>query len=289
VPFIIPSLVQTDPEQVARDVRAALAEDLGSGDISAALIPAAAHAEAHIITREAGIMCGRAWVDEVFRQVDDRIRLRWAHEDGNVLAPNDLLVSLEGPARGLLSGERAALNFLQLLSGTSTRCRAYADIVAGTRVRLLDTRKTLPGLRMAQKYAVQCGGCHNHRFGLYDAFLIKENHISACGSIRAAIAAARAQAPMLPLEIEVETLEELDEALACDPDRIMLDNFSLDEMRTAVARVGGRMELEASGNITPERLRTIAETGVDCISIGALTKDVKALDLSLRLLTVALA
>ena len=194
------------------------------------------------------------------------------------------MFSLRGPARSLLTGERTALNFLQLLSGTATTCRHYADLVAGTGVKLLDTRKTIPGLRIAQKYAVSCGGCHNHRIGLYDAFLIKENHISACGGIAAAVRTARDHAPDKPVEVEVENLQELEQALAAACDRVMLDNFSLEQMATAVDMTAGRLELEASGNVTANTLRPIAETGVDYISIGALTKDCKALDLSMRLL-----
>lgn len=277
----MPALTDTD---IQDNVRAALAEDIGSGDITAALIPAATHASARVITREDGILCGRAWVDAVFQQVDPTVTLEWSAEDGTHILANSTLFTAHGPARSLLTAERAALNFLQLLSGTATRCSHYAAMVAGTGVRLLDTRKTIPGLRKAQKYAVRCGGCHNHRMGLYDAFLIKENHISACGGIAAAVSRARSQAPGKPVEVEVETLEELDQALAAGADRVMLDNFSLQDMRQAVALVAGRLELEASGNITSDNLREVAETGVDYISIGALTKDAKALDLSLRLL-----
>jgi nicotinate-nucleotide pyrophosphorylase (carboxylating) len=277
----MPALTDTDIQDT---VRAALAEDIGSGDITAALIPASTHASARVITREDGILCGRAWVDAVFQQVDPGVTLEWSVEDGAHILANSTLFTAHGPARSLLTAERAALNFLQLLSGTATRCAHYAAMVAGTGVRLLDTRKTIPGLRKAQKYAVRCGGCHNHRMGLYDAFLIKENHISACGGIAAAVSQARAQAPGKPVEVEVETLAELEQAVAAGADRVMLDNFSLQDMRQAVALVAGRLELEASGNITSDNLRQVAETGVDYISIGALTKDAKALDLSLRLL-----
>ncbi len=270
-------------DAIAQNVRAALAEDMGSGDITAELIPADREAHARVISREAGVVCGRDWVDEVFRQLDPAVKVTWHVSDGETVIPERLLFELTGPARSLLSGERTALNFLQLLSGTATRCHHYARLVDGTGVRLLDTRKTLPGLRLAQKYAVTCGGCLNHRIGLFDAFLIKENHIEACGGIAAAVAAAREQAPGKPVEVEVETLAELDEALEAGTDRIMLDNFSLQDMSTAVMRAAGRAALEASGGITEESLRPIAETGVDYISIGTLTKDVTALDLSMRL------
>ena len=271
----------TDIEQ---QVAAALAEDIGDGDITAALISQNAPADARVICREAGVICGTAWVDEVFRQIDENVKLGWHVSDGDQVAADTQLFELAGRARSLLTGERAALNFLQLLSGTATRCRTYADLVVGTGVRLLDTRKTIPGLRTAQKYAVTCGGCHNHRMGLFDAFLIKENHIKACGSIAAAVSSAHRQAPGKPVEVEVESLAELDQALAADADRVMLDNFSAEDLREAVKRRRGKTELEASGGITGESLRAVAETGVDYISIGALTKDAIALDLSMRLL-----
>jgi nicotinate-nucleotide pyrophosphorylase (carboxylating) len=279
------SPLQTPDNDVVLDnVRSALAEDVGSGDITAALIPQAAEAGARVISREPGVLCGRPWVDAVFGQLDDTIEVKWHCEEGSAIAAGEELFTLHGPARSLLTGERTALNFLQLLSGTATRCRRYADLVEGTGVRLLDTRKTLPGLRIAQKYAVRCGGCYNHRIGLYDAFLIKENHISACGGITAAVAAAREHAPGKPVEVEVENLEELGLALVAGCDRVMLDNFSLEQMREAVEIAAGKVELEASGNVTDQTLRPIAETGVDFVSIGALTKDCKALDLSMRLL-----
>ncbi|QJP11464.1 carboxylating nicotinate-nucleotide diphosphorylase [Pseudomonas multiresinivorans] len=269
--------------EIQANVRAALAEDVGSGDITAQLIPAERAASARIITRENATLAGTAWVDEVFRQVDPRVQVKWQVSDGEQVSADQTLFTLEGPARALLTGERSALNFLQLLSGTATRARHYANLVDGTGVKLLDTRKTLPGLRLAQKYAITCGGCHNHRIGLYDAFLIKENHIAACGGIAQAIAAAQRIAPGKPVEIEVEDLEELRQALDAGADIVMLDELSLDDMRTAVALTAGRAKLEASGGITESTLRTIAETGVDYISIGTLTKDVKALDLSMRL------
>lgn len=270
-------------ELIEHNVRLALAEDVGSGDITAALIPADAQASGRLITREAGVLCGRPWAEETFRQVDARCALEWHAEEGATIHPGQLLLTLRGPARALLTAERTALNFLQLLSGTATAARSFRQRVAGTGVRLLDTRKTVPGLRHAQKYAVAVGGCHNHRIGLYDAFLIKENHIAACGGIAGAVAAARTLAPQRPIEVEVENLRELGEAIAAGVERVMLDNFSEQSMREAVQVAAGRVELEASGNVTERTLRRIAETGVDFISIGALTKHVRALDLSLRL------
>ncbi len=269
--------------EITENVRSALAEDIGSGDITAQLIPAAQCAQARIITREDAIVCGTAWVDEVFRQLDAGVTVDWNVRDGERAQADQTLFTLEGPARALLSGERSALNFLQLLSGVATRCREYADLVEGTAVQLLDTRKTIPGLRLAQKYAVTCGGCHNHRIGLYDAFLIKENHIAACGGIAQAISAAHRIAPGRPVEIEVEDLNELRQALEAGADIIMLDELSFEDIRTAVALSAGRAKLEASGGINRDTLRAYAETGVDYISIGSLTKDVKAIDLSMRL------
>lgn len=269
--------------EIESNARLALAEDLGSGDITAQLIPAERLAHANVITREAAVVCGTAWVDAVFRQLDARVAVHWRVQDGDRVEPNQVLFSVEGPARALLSGERSALNFLQTLSAVATRCRHYADIVQGTSVQLLDTRKTLPGLRLAQKYAVTCGGCHNHRIGLYDAFLIKENHIAACGSIEAAVAAAHSIAPGKPVEIEVESLDELRQALNAGADIVMLDELSLDDMRVAVRLTAGRAKLEASGGINDQTLRSVAETGVDFISMGTLTKDIKAIDLSMRL------
>jgi nicotinate-nucleotide pyrophosphorylase (carboxylating) len=271
------------PETIAADTARALAEDVGSGDITAALIDPEAVAGGRMITREAGVFCGRAWAQAVFLAVDPRCRLDWRVDDGERIGPGTVLVELAGPARALLTAERTALNFLQTLSGTASRARDYADRVAGTGVQLLDTRKTIPGLRVAQKYAVTCGGCRNHRAGLFDAFLIKENHIAASGGLVAAVAAARALAPGRPVEVEVENAGELDAALAAGADRVMLDNFTLEALRDAVARCDGRAELEASGNVTEETLGAIAATGVDFISIGALTKDFRALDLSMRL------
>jgi len=269
--------------EIEANVRNALREDIGSGDITAQLIPAERLAQARVITREAAVVCGTAWVDAVFRQLDPRVAVHWLVADGDRVAADQPLFLLEGPARALLSGERSALNFLQTLSAVATRCRHFADLVQGTQVKLLDTRKTLPGLRLAQKYAVTQGGCHNHRIGLYDAFLIKENHIAACGGIAQAISAAHGIAPGKPVEVEVESLDELRQALDAGADIVMLDELSLEDMRTAVALTAGRAKLEASGGINEGTLRTIAETGVDYISIGSLTKDVKAIDLSMRL------
>ncbi len=263
-------------------VALALAEDVGSGDLTAALIPEDAQAEASVISREPAILCGADWFTAVFRQLDARIAVDWAAADGDRIMPDQQLCALHGSARALLTGERTALNFLQLLSGVATLARRYADAVAGTGATILDTRKTLPGLRLAQKYAVRCGGCQNHRIGLFDAVLIKENHIIAAGSIGNAIGTARRLHPGVTLEVEVENFTELDEALAARPDIIMLDNFTLADMARAVKITGSRAKLEASGNVNFDTVRPIAETGVDYISIGGLTKDVRALDLSMR-------
>lgn len=265
-------------------VRQALTEDIGDGDLTANLLPADARAHAEVITREAAVLCGQPWFDAVFRALDVEAELTWEAHDGERVQPGQRLCRIHGRLRELLSAERTALNYLQLLSGTASRARRYADLVAGLPVRILDTRKTLPGLRREQKYAVVCGGCHNHRMGLFDAILIKENHIGAAGSIGAAVAAARRLARGVPVEIEVESLDELEQALAAGVERVLLDNFGLPELRRAVERAAGRTRLEASGGITRERLRVIAETGVDDISVGDLTKQVEAIDLSLRLL-----
>lgn len=269
--------------EIEANVRRALLEDVGGGDITAQLIPAERLAKATIISRDNAVIAGTAWVDAVFRQLDPRVAVHWQVMDGDRVSPDQALFHLEGPARSLLTGERSALNFLQMLSGVATRARYFADMVSGTQVKLLDTRKTLPGLRLAQKYAVTCGGCHNHRIGLYDAFLIKENHIAACGGVAEAVEAAHRIAPGKPVEIEVENLAELRLALDAGADIIMLDELSLDDMREAVRLTGGKAKLEASGGINDDTLRVIAETGVDYISIGAMTKDVKAVDLSMRL------
>ena len=267
-------------------VALALAEDVGSGDLTAALIPEDAQAEATVISRENAILCGVAWFNAVFHQLDARVVIDWQAVDGERIARDQWLCTLRGPARALLTGERTALNFLQLLSGTATLARRYADAVAGTRATILDTRKTLPGLRLAQKYAVRCGGCQNHRIGLFDAVLIKENHIMAAGSISNAIAAARRLHPGVTVEVEVENLAELVEALTAQPDIIMLDNFDLATMAEAVYITGRQVKLEASGNVNFDTVRPIAETGIDYISIGGLTKDVRAVDLSMRFRTI---
>ena len=280
----MPNLLLADlTAEIEANVRTALKEDIGSGDITAQLIPEDRQARATVITREAAIISGTAWVNEVFRQIDPRVKVEWQVQDGDRAEANQALFHLEGPARALLSGERSALNFLQCLSGVATRVGHYVELVKGTQVKLLDTRKTLPGLRLAQKYAVTCGGGHNHRIGLYDAFLIKENHIAASGGIAQAIEAAHRIAPGKPVEVEVESLDELQQALDAGADIIMLDELSLDDMRTAVTLTNSRAKLEASGGVNETTLRTIAETGVDYISIGTLTKDVKAIDLSMRL------
>ena len=273
-------LTQTDINPI---VKLALDEDIGSGDITAALVPSRDTAHASVITREAGVLCGTQFVDAVFYAVDAGVSVEWKKTDGDRLAPNDVLFTLAGNARSIMTGERAALNFLQMLSGTASYSASLVSLVKGTNAKLLDTRKTIPGFRNAQKYAVTCGGCFNHRIGLFDAFLIKENHIAACGGIRQAIEQARQSAPGKPIEIEVENLQELEQALTAKADRVMLDNFTLDDMRRAVAMTRGEAELEASGNVTEATLRGIAEKGVDFISIGALTKVVMPLELSLRL------
>lgn len=272
-------------ETIVANVHAALHEDIGTGDITASLIPAGQESAGHVITREACVVAGAPWVDEVFRQLDRRVQLAWNVREGDHVRAGSVLFHIAGPSRAILSGERAALNFLQTLSGTATAARRHADRVAHTSVQLLDTRKTLPGLRIAQKYAVSVGGCHNHRLALWDAFLIKENHIAASGSIAAAISAARRTAPDRTVEVEVENLDELQQALAAGADIVMLDDFSLADIRTAVAANGGRARLEVSGGVNESTLAALAETGVDYISIGALTKHVRAIDLSMRLET----
>ncbi len=276
------------PGDIAETVASALAEDVGTGDATAALIDDRAIGSALVLIRERGVLCGTAWFDEVFRQVDARISVEWLAVDGDTLAAGAVLCRIEGPARGMLTAERTALNFLQTLSGTATLASRYARAVEGTDCRVLDTRKTLPGLRSAQKYAVRCGGCHNHRMGLFDAVLIKENHIMAAGSLGAAVANARRRSPGLTVEVEVESLEQLGEAIAAQADRVMLDNFSVSRLAEAVAlaREGGddagRIELEASGNVDLDTLPAIAATGVDYVSVGGLTKHVRAVDLSMR-------
>ncbi len=267
-----------DPADIVRF----LAEDIGAGDLTASILPVSAIASATVVTREAMVLCGTEWFDAVFNELDPALRIDWCKQDGDAVEAGDLLCRLKGSARSLMTGERTALNLLQTLSGTATLARQYANAVAGTRARILDTRKTLPGLRLAQKYAVRCGGCHNHRIGLYDGILIKENHILAAGSITAALQAAQSLRAGVMIEIEVETLEELREALDAGATRVLLDEFTLPMMREAVTMSAGRAELEVSGNVTLECIRGIAETGVDFISVGALTKHVRAVDLSLR-------
>lgn len=274
------------PADLAHQVEAALREDLGSGDVTARLVPAAQRVRGSVLTREEAVLCGRAWADETFRQLDPKVQLTWHAADGERLAAQQVIFSISGPARPVLSGERTALNFLQLLSGTATAARRFVDAVAGTGCRILDTRKTVPGLRTAQKYAVRCGGAQNHRMGLFDQVLIKENHIAAAGSLSGAIEAARRNATGVAVEVEVETLGELQEALSARPDIIMLDEFTLEDMRTAVAlnrAQGSVAKLEVSGSVSLDAVRAIAETGVDYISVGALTKHVRAIDLSMRL------
>jgi len=269
---------------IEQQVRLALAEDIGDGDVSASLVPDVP-AQARLVVREPAVLCGSAWFEACFRALDRDVRIDWLYRDGDRLPGSDALVcTVSGRSRALLSGERCALNFLQTLSGTATTARRHVDAIAGSATRILDTRKTLPGLRLAQKYAVRCGGADNHRIGLFDAVMLKENHILAAGSIAAAVADARRRYPQLPLIVEVETLDELDQALAAEGvSRVLLDDFDLDMMREGVRRSAGRVPLEVSGGVELARLPQIAATGVDCISIGALTKHVRAVDFSLRM------
>jgi nicotinate-nucleotide pyrophosphorylase (carboxylating) len=275
-------LLEVLEAHIDEDVRHALEEDVGQGDITAQLVPANGIWKASVYSRDQAILCGRNWFDAVFHHLDEDVDVRWYAADGDEIAPHQVVCTLKGPARSLLTGERTALNFLQTLSGTATLSHYYAQQIKGLGTRILDTRKTVPGLRRAQKYAVRAGGCHNHRMGLYDAFLIKENHVAAAGSIADAVKNARALNSHLPIEVEVETLDELQQALQAGTDRVMLDNFPVEDVRKAVTLASGKAELEASGGITLDKLRAYAETGVDYISIGALTKDVKAVDLSMR-------
>lgn len=272
-----------DAAHIATDVERAFTEDLGPGDATAGLLPAGAHAQAELTCRDAAVIAGTAWFDACFRRLDPAVRIDWQAHDGQRVQPGTVICRLSGDARALVSAERSALNFLQLLSGTATVTANYVAAVAGTAVRILDTRKTVPGLRLAQKYAVRCGGGHNHRIGLYDAILVKENHIIAAGGIAAAVSAARRLHPDLLLEVEVENLDELAQALEAGVDRIMLDNFSLAQMTEAVQFAAGRVPLEVSGNVELRTIGEFARTGVDFISVGALTKHVRAVDLSLRL------
>ncbi len=274
--------MQVPHSYIEESVNNAIREDVGSGDLTARLIPEDDFALATVITREPAIICGVDWFEEVFAQLDSQIFIEWEVDDGDQVEADQVLCSISGSTRAMLTGERTALNFLQTLSATATRAGEYANAVNGTSVKVLDTRKTIPGLRLAQKYAVQCGGCHNHRVGLYDAILIKENHIMAAGGIDAAIQTARFNSPDIMVEVEVENMDELQQALDAAPDRIMLDNFTIDQLNEAVKLTAGKCELEASGNVTLETIHSIANTGVNYISTGALTKDVRAIDLSMR-------
>jgi nicotinate-nucleotide pyrophosphorylase (carboxylating) len=272
-----------DSEIVRHDARLALEEDLGAGDVTADLLPASQRAQARVITREAAVLCGQDWFNACFSELDASVAINWSASEGSRVSPGQLLCQISGPVRALVSAERSALNFLQTLSATATATAAHVEAVRGTRTAILDTRKTLPGLRYAQKYAVRTGGGTNHRMGLYDAVLIKENHIAAAGSLLAAVQRARTLHPSIMVEVEVENFSELREALAAGADRIMLDEFELDELVQAVSEVDGRVPLEVSGGVGIDRVRAIAETGVDFISIGALTKHVRAIDLSMRI------
>ena len=267
-------------------VQRALKEDIGTGDITAELIPGDAIAQAQVITREHAIVCGQPWVDEVFRQLDPKVNVSWQVSDGDTIEPNQVLFTLSGSARSLLTGERTALNFLQTLSGTATTASQYAKLVGGTDIKILDTRKTLPGLRLAQKYAVKTGGCHNHRIGLYDAFLIKENHIAACGGIAAAVTKARQIASGKPVEVEVENLEELQQALNAGADIVMLDNFSKADLHQAIElnekHPEGKAKLEVSGNLDANNICEKSLSGIDYLSSGSLTKNCQSIDFSMR-------
>lgn len=272
-----------DAELVSRQVALALEEDIGAGDLTAGLIDAQAVSQVEVVSREKAVLCGRPWFDEVFRQLDPEVHIQWRVGESEQVQAGQLICSMHGNTRALLSGERTALNYLQTLSGTATRAQAYAERVAGTGARVLDTRKTVPGLRLQQKYAIRCGGCANHRIGLFDAILIKENHIHAAGSIKSALHAAQLLAPEgTVIEIEVESLDELREALEAGAQRVLLDNFPLEQLREAVLLNAGKARLEASGGVDLETIRAIAETGVDDISVGDLTKDLVSVDLSMR-------
>ena len=270
------------PDDIDQTVERALAEDVGTGDISADILHEGSISTAHVICRETAVLCGTAWFDSTLRHLDERVEISWHAADGDAVRDKMQLCTVKGPSRAILTGERTALNFLQTISATATHARRYAERVKGLPVRILDTRKTLPGLRSAQKYAVRCGGCSNHRMGLYDAILLKENHILACGSIIEAIDRARQLHPDVPVEIEVEDLNETAAALTAGANRLLLDNFNLESLRKAVMLNNGRATLEASGGITLETIRSIAETGIDYISIGSITKDIKAVDMSMR-------
>ena len=280
--YVVPESWKQDIIEI---VSLSIKEDIKDGDITAQLKPKNKQMKTAVITREHAVLCGKDWVNETFSQIDPTITITWFYNDGNLITPNDVLFTAEGNARSILSAERIALNFLQLLSGTATTCRQYSDTISHTTTSILDTRKTIPGLRTAQKYASLCGNCHNHRIGLYDAFLIKENHIAACGSIIQAVNTARSNHPSKPIEVETETLNEVKQALQAKADRIMLDDFSIEDIRKAVELCQGKCELEVSSNVTLDTLQQIAETGVDFISSGALTKHCKAIDLSMRFTT----
>ena len=269
-------------EQVESDARRAIDEDVGTGDLTADLIPSDKRMRATVISREPAVVCGQDWFDAVYRLLNTDVRIDWLVADGDRVEPGQALCHVSGPARSLLTGERTALNFLQTLSGTATTAHAYSEAVAGSGAVILDTRKTLPGLRAAQKYAVACGGCRNHRQGLFDAILIKENHIHAAGSIAAAVERARRQHPGVPVEVETENLDEFRQALAAGADTIMLDEYSLEDMREARRLAGTAVKLEASGSVDMDTLKAIAATGVDHISVGAITKHLRAVDLSMR-------
>ena len=275
-------LLPPPADRIAGDVARALAEDLGSGDVTAALLPDAADI-AYLLCKENAVIAGRPWFDACHRALDPGVAIEWRIAEGDRVQAGTVLATLAGRSRALVSAERSSLNFMQTLSGTATTTAAYVEAVHGTGAKILDTRKTLPGLRLAQKYAVRCGGGHNHRIGLYDTVMLKENHIRAAGSIEAAVHAARAAQPGLPLIVEVETLAQLEQALAAGCDRILIDDFDADTRRAAVRMTGGRIPLEVSGSVDLTTLRGIAEDGVDCISIGGLTKHVRAIDLSLKL------
>ncbi|MBI1424652.1 MAG: carboxylating nicotinate-nucleotide diphosphorylase [Gammaproteobacteria bacterium] len=277
---------QVPQQLVQQQAQLALQEDIGNGDVTARLLDQHQLADARVISREQGVICGTAWFDEVFRQLDPGIRIDWSVQDSDTVDANQLLCRLHGPTHALLTGERAALNFLQTLSGTATVTQRYVQAMGSSRTRLLDTRKTIPGLRLAQKYAVTCGGGHNHRSGLYDMVLIKENHVTSCGSITAAVHAAMQQFPDLPIEVEVESLEELHQAIDAGAHRILLDNFAVADLHQAVVLTAGRAELEISGNVTLDNIAELAAIGVDYISTGAITKHVTALDLSMRVTAI---
>ena len=278
---MIDQLIQPPVEEIQRQAAAAIAEDVGSGDLTAGLLPDELPVQAQVIARESGVICGISWFEEVFRQVDVDVVIRWKVADGDRVKENQQLCLIDGKARSLLTAERSALNFLQSLSGTATQTFHYAQAVAGTGVKILDTRKTIPGLRLAQKYAVRCGGGYNHRIGLYDAILIKENHIQAAGSVESVLQHAQQKFPDVETEIEVESLQELQQALDAGAKRVLLDNFSIEDLHIAVALNHGRARLEVSGGVTIEGIRELAGTGVDDISVGALTKHLQAFDLSM--------